>query len=72
MSLWLPQGAQLRLTVQGQDFERPGETGPNRGVGWMTHDDPADRPPEIFGGAHRLHTGGAYPSALLLPVIGLD
>ncbi len=72
MSLWLPQGSRLRLTIQGQDFERAGETGPNRGIGWMTHDDPADRPVDRFGGTHTLHTGGAYPSALLLPVIDLD
>jgi hypothetical protein len=38
----------------------------------MTHDDPIDRPAELFGGTHTLHTGGAHPSSLLLPVIDLD
>lgn len=71
MSLWLPQGSRLALTVQGTDFERPGEAGPYRGVGFMTHDDPIDRPPAIFGGTHALHTGGRYGSYLLMPVISV-
>jgi len=69
MSLWLPQGSRLALTVQGKDFERPGEAGPNRGVGFMTHDDPVDRPPAIFGATNALHTGGRHESYLLMPVI---
>jgi predicted acyl esterase len=69
LSLWLPPLSRLVLTVQGKDFERAGETGPNRGVGWMTHDDPADRPDALFAGTHTLHTGGGQESYLLLPVI---
>jgi predicted acyl esterase len=67
MSLWLSKGSRLTLTIQGKDFERMGETGPNRGVGWMTHDDPSDRPVAIFGGTNTLHTGGERRSYLLLP-----
>jgi hypothetical protein len=35
----------------------------------MTHDDPDDRPPEIFGGTTTIHLGPGRPSHLLLPVI---
>jgi sugar lactone lactonase YvrE len=33
------------------------------------HDDPQDRPPEVFGGTNTIHTGGDTPSFLLLPEI---
>src|SRR5262249_48653536 len=44
--LAVPAGSRLTLTIQGKDFERPGATGPLRGVAWFTHDDPTDRPSE--------------------------
>ena len=69
MGLALEKGSRLTLTIQGKDFERPGETGPLRGVAWFTHDDPTDRPPELFGGANTLHTGGPHQAYLLLPVV---
>lgn len=69
MAIALPQGSWLTLTIQGQDFERPGAAGPMRGVAWFTHDDPRDRPAEIFAGENTLHTGGARQSFLLLPAL---
>ena len=69
-SLALPAGYRLALTLQGKDFERPGETGVQRGSGWFLHDDPRDRPPETFAGTHAVHTGGAQGSYLLLPATG--
>jgi predicted acyl esterase len=69
MGLALPRGSRLTLTIQGKDFERPGATGPLRGVAWFTHDDPTDRPMELFGGTNTVHTGGAHQSYLLLPVL---
>ena len=69
MALALPQGSRLTLTIQGKDFERPGATGPLRGVAWFTHDDPIDRPPELFAGTNTLHSGGAHRSYLLLPML---
>ena len=33
------------------------------------HDDPDDRPAEIFSARVTIYTGGATPSHLLLPVI---
>ena len=57
MGLALEKGGCLTLTLQGKDFERPGATGPLRGVDWFTHDDPGYaaeyervfRCPVIFG-----------------------
>jgi hypothetical protein len=66
-SLALPAGYRLALTLQGKDFERPGEPGPQKGSGWFLHDDPRDRPPKIFSGTHFIHSGGGRESFLLLP-----
>ena len=69
MGLALPKGSRLTLTIQGKDFERPGATGPMRGVAWFTHDDPSDRPQELFAGMNTIHTGGPRHSYLLLPIL---
>jgi predicted acyl esterase len=69
-SLALPAGFRLALTLQGKDFERPEETGVQKGSGWFLHDDPRDRPASSFAGTHSVCTGRARPSYLLLPVIG--
>lgn len=60
MSVALPAGSRLELLIQGRDFERSG---------FFLHDDPQDRPPEVFGGMNHIHLGGDTPSSLLLPVI---
>jgi hypothetical protein len=39
------------------------------GVGPFKHDDPADRPPDLYGGSVTLHAGGDRRAYLLLPVI---
>ncbi len=67
-SVALPKGYRLALTLQGQDFDRPGvprETD----TGWFTHDDPRDRPPARYGGINTIYTGAGRDSHLLLPVI---
>jgi len=69
ISIAMPAGSRLTLTLQGKDFERPGETGPMRGVAWFTHEDPTDRPAERFDGTNVLHTGGARESYLLMPIV---
>jgi predicted acyl esterase len=69
MGLALPRGSRLTLTIQGKDFERPGATGPLRGVAWFTHDDPTDRPSELFAGTNSIYTGGPHQSYLLLPML---
>ena len=42
---------------------------PMKGCGPFEHDDPTDRPPEIFGGKVTLHFGPAAQAAVLLPII---
>jgi predicted acyl esterase len=69
MGLALDKGSRLTLTLQGKDFERPDASGPLRGVAWFTHDDPTDRPPELFAGINTVHTGGPHQSYLLLPLL---
>ncbi len=75
-SLVVPAGCRLALTVLGRDFERPGPglqmksfANAMRGSGPFLHTDPQDRPAAVFGGRTTLHTGGAWVSYLLLPVI---
>ena len=67
----------LALTVRGKDYEYTGELGEfakqfhyaSRGTGGMTHNDPDDRPLDVFGGQVTLHTGPGHESYLLVPVI---
>jgi uncharacterized protein len=72
----VPKGYRIALTVRGKDYEYEGEAAtlsnmknPMRGCGPFMHDDPTDRPPEIFGGKVMLHFGPAHQTAVLLPVI---
>ena len=69
MSIFLPRGSVIELVLAGRDFERPDATGPYKGSGFFLHDDPLDRPAELFGGRNTIHTGGTTPSSLLLPFI---
>ncbi len=73
----LPAGWQVVFTVRGKDYEYEGELSEfgkkfhyaTRGTGGMTHDDPDDRPKNIFDGKVTLHAGGGLESYLLIPVI---
>ena len=40
-----------------------------RGCGPFEHDDPADRPPAIFGGKVTLHFGLNRKASVLLPIV---
>jgi hypothetical protein len=59
----------LKLIIAGTDFVRPGSTPPFQGVAWFTHNDPTDRPKEIYDGTNTIHTGVNQSSYLLLPVM---
>ena len=73
----LPAGWRVALTVRGKDYEYEGELSEfakkfhygTRGTGGMTHDDPDDRPKDVFGGRVTLYTGGGRKSYLLVPII---
>ena len=70
-SIVVPGGYRLALTIAGQDFARPEAQGLMKGSGIFLHDDPADRPSEVFGGVDTIHTGGDHASYLLMPLIPL-
>ncbi|MGZ9039030.1 MAG: CocE/NonD family hydrolase C-terminal non-catalytic domain-containing protein, partial [Burkholderiales bacterium] len=73
----VPKGWRVALTIRGKDYEYDGELSEfgkqfhygTRGTGGMTHNDPDDRPPAVFGGRVTVHAGGARDSYLLLPII---
>ncbi|MFQ5894417.1 MAG: CocE/NonD family hydrolase [Nitrospinota bacterium] len=76
-SIVVPAGYRIALTVRGKDYEYPGPSGGRlsnfknelRGCGPFLHDDPRDRPPEIFSGKSRLHVGPDRAAYVLLPII---
>jgi len=77
-SIVVPAGYRLGLTIRGTDYEYEGDLGESRlgtfknrltGCGPFLHDDPVDRPAEIFAGQVTVHTGPGAPSRLVVPVI---
>jgi predicted acyl esterase len=76
-SMVVPLGYRIALTIRGKDYEYGGPSGGRlsnfknelTGCGPFLHDDPQDRPPEIFGGTTTLHFGRAMPNYVLLPII---
>jgi len=73
----LPAGYRIGLSLLGKDYEYSGVSGGRlsnfknemRGSGPFLHNDPRDRPPEVFGGKTTLHTTAANPSYVLLPIV---
>ena len=76
-SIVVPAGYRIALTVRGKDYVYPGGSGGRlsnfknelTGCGPFLHNDPRDRPAEIFAGVTGLHFGGVARPYLLLPVI---
>jgi hypothetical protein len=77
-SIVAPAGYRLGLSVRGNDYRYQGDLGEaslstfkNRltGSGPFLHDDPLDRPAEVFADGVTLHTGPEHRSSLLVPVI---
>ena len=76
-SIVVPAGYRVALTVRGKDYVYPGGSGGRQsnfkneltGCGPFLHNDPRDRPPEIFAGVTSLHFGGSARPYLLLPII---
>ncbi len=72
----VPKGWRVALTIRGRDYEHDGAAAtlsnmknPMRGCGPFIHDEPADRPPALFGGKVTLHFGAKRGSSVLLPII---
>jgi hypothetical protein len=76
-SIVVPAGYRVALTIRGKDYEYPGPSGGKlsnfknelKGCGPFLHDDPLDRPREIFAGVTTLHFGVGRPPYLLLPIV---
>ncbi|MBT5002874.1 MAG: peptidase S15, partial [Porticoccaceae bacterium] len=76
-SIVVPAGFQIGVTVRGRDYEYPHASGQRqsnfknelRGCGPFLHDDPRDRPPEIFSGETSIHIDPEQAPYLLLPII---
>ncbi len=76
-SIVVPAGYRVALTVRGRDYEYGGGSGGRlsnfknelKGCGPFLHDDPVDRPKDIFNGQTTLHFGGDSAPYLLLPVV---
>jgi predicted acyl esterase len=76
-SIVVPVGHRIGLTIRGKDYVYGGPSGGRlsnfknelTGCGPFLHDDPRDRPRDVFGGTTSLHFGGARRPFLLLPVI---
>jgi predicted acyl esterase len=73
-SIVVPAGYRVALTVRGRDYEWQKATGARlsnfknelRGCGPFLHNDPRDRPADVFGGTTTLHLNDSY---VLIPVI---
>lgn len=73
-SIVVPAGWTIALTVQGKDYQYSDQV---QRVGWFTmtgvgpfkHDDPSDRPAELFDGKVSIHLGGGRQNYVLVPVI---
>jgi hypothetical protein len=75
--LVMPAGYRIDLSIRGKDYEYPGELTEfaksfhyaHRGVGPFQHNDPTDRPAEIFDNKVTLHSGGEHDSWIVLPFV---
>ena len=73
----IPEGYRVAFTVRGKDYVYPGGSGGGlsnmknefTGCGCFIHNDPKDRPPEVFGKNVTLHCGGEHEAYVMLPVI---
>ncbi len=76
-SVVVPAGHRIGLTIRGKDYVHAGPSGGKlsnfknelTGCGPFLHDDPRDRPLDIFGGVTSLHFGAGRRPYLRLPII---
>lgn len=75
-SIVVPAGYRIALTIRGKDYEHASGGGKLsnfknelRGCGPFLHNDPTDRPPNIFAGTTTLHSDVTHQPYLLLPII---
>jgi len=76
-SIVIPAGFKIGLSIRGRDYENPDAKSERlsnfkndlKGCGPFLHNDPRDRPMEVFGGTTTLHISAENPGFILLPVI---
>jgi predicted acyl esterase len=76
-SIIVPTGYHIALSIRGSDYEYSEKSGGKlsnfknelKGCGPFLHNDPRDRPPEIFGGITTLHNTPDNTAFILLPII---
>ena len=76
-SIVIPAGFKIGLSIRGRDYENPNAKSERlsnfkndlKGCGPFLHNDPRDRPMEVFGGTTTLHISAENPGFILLPVI---
>jgi predicted acyl esterase len=76
-SIVVPAGYRIALSVRGKDYEYGGGSGGRlsnfknelTGCGPFLHNDPRDRPADVFGGTTTLHVSTDLAPYLLLPII---
>jgi predicted acyl esterase len=76
-SIVVPAGCRIGLSIRGKDYVYGGPSGGKlsnfknelTGCGPFLHDDPRDRPADVFGGVTSLHFGRDKQPYLLLPII---
>jgi hypothetical protein len=76
-SIVVPAGCRIGLSIRGKDYVYAGPSGGKlsnfknelTGCGPFLHDDPRDRPADVFGGVTSLHFGRDKQPYLLLPII---
>ena len=73
----VPAGHRIAVSIRGKDYVYGGPSGGKlsnfknelTGCGPFLHDDPRDRPPDVFSGVTTLHFGRDKQPYLLLPII---
>ncbi len=73
----VPKGHRIALSVRGRDYEWPGGKSQGlgnlgevfTGVGPFKHDEPRDRPADVYGADVTLHVGPDHKAHVLLPII---
>jgi len=76
-SIVVPAGYRIGINVRGKDYESPKASGQKlsnfknelKGCGPFLHNDPRDRPADVFGGTTTIHIGNDSPAFVLLPII---
>ncbi len=76
-SIVVPAGHRIGLSIRGKDYVYGGASGGKlsnfknelTGCGPFLHDDPRDRPADLYGGVTTLHFGRDKQPYLLLPII---